>query len=212
MLKFKSVLAITGVAIVLLCGRYAMATLIVQYTFDGGTKKPFAKSPEITASDFGSLNNTIVFVNGNPSSGKAVEDTGWKDSGNYFYYSLTPSEGYRLNLTNLTFDHKKENSGAKRWDVTYRVGSTGAFTNVGNGSADNVTWISANDNLSGITALQNTANTIYFRIVASEASNNGKKWDLDNVTLTGDVLMIPEPTTIAILALGGLMLRRPRQR
>ena len=63
-------------------------------------------------------------------------------------------------------------------------------------------WLAASNGLSGIAALQNAAGTIYFRIKGTNGSNDKKKWDIDNVTLTGDVQVVPEPATMSMLILG----------
>jgi len=201
--------------VLLVLGMVAMATheasaslvSIVNYSFDGSTKDASITVANITSSIFDSQDTSVTWEQGNPSTGQAIADIGWK-SGNYFYFSVTPAEGYELNIAGLQFDDNKDASLGTTWQVTYLLGST--ESSAGTGSIHQG-WSSTPMNtidLSTIPALQNITDIVTFRIAALGGSNDNKIWRLDNVTLTGEV--IPEPATVCLLGLGGLLLRMKR--
>ena len=211
MFKFKTILVAVSGAMILLCGSNASAALVTQYTFDGSTKDASNTAANITASIFDSSDGTVDFFGGNPSSGDAIADIGWK-GGNYFYFSVTPAEGYYLTLSDLQFDDYKGPGLGDSWEVTYLLGSTGSFSSAGTGLLHS-SWSLDTVNFSGVTELQNATDTVTFRILAIGTSNDNKYWYLDNVTLTGEVTtVVPEPATICMLGLGGLGLLRRKRR
>ena len=124
---------------------------------------------------------------------------------------MTPADGFTLNLESLTFDDMKGPSLGTDWQISYRVGSSGDFSLAGSGSIhDSFATTPMNTvSLSGISAIQDITQLTTLRIWAIGGSNDNKIWYLDNVTLNG--VVIPEPATMSLLALGGLaMIRRRR--
>jgi hypothetical protein len=203
---------VVAVLAVLIITGAADASIIVSYTFDGDTKNPASTAANVTASILDSADGSTTFAAGNPSSGKSIADGGWKDQGNYYHFTVTPGDGFELIMDSLTFDDLKDPSGATSWRISYRVGSLGSFTDDGSGSVHTsfgTTPMNTVD-LSGISALQNVTESTTFRIRATGASTNAKKWYLDNVTVHGEA--VPEPATIGLLLSGGLALLRRRMR
>jgi hypothetical protein len=176
-----------GTAAVLLaagCATAAQGAVIVNYDFDGtgsGTKNAASNQPTVTVGTFDS-SSTAAYVNGNPSSGKAVSDVGWKNAGNYYQFSVTPSAGYRLDLSSLTFDDKE--GGPNAWSASYRLGSTGSFTTAATGSTHGSFTGNTVNAISGV----NSTSATFLRLAATGAPNdNNKTWAIDNVVLNGNV-------------------------
>ncbi len=180
---------------------------IVDYNFDGRTVEASAVAVNVIASIFDSSDGTIDFASGNP--GEAISDNGWKTSGNYFYFSVTPVGGHGLNIAGLQFDDNKAATLGTNWQVTHLLGITESDAGTGLMHEGWSTSMNTVD-LSTIVALQNITDTVTFRIAALGTSSDNKVWSLDNVTLTGEVT--PEPATICLLGLGGLALLRKRSK
>ena len=201
----RIVLGLMG--IVLLCCASSQANVLVSFNFDNGTGDISMEAAGLMATPFASVVGSANWVD-HPGNGKAIGAVGFKDSGNYFTFTLTVPAGYKVDVTGLQFDDVKENGmNASNWLLKYQVGS-GPLTN-GPGGSVHSSWASNTAALSGLTNLQNT--TLIFRLAPTSPSNNTKHWYLDNATLSGTVTVVPEPATVAILALGGLALLRKRK-
>jgi hypothetical protein len=146
-------------------------------------------------------------------------------SGNsYFSFTLTPTSGYVINPSSLTFSTVFNGTdGAAAVSANYFVRSSldGFSANIGSTLTENyqtgsVFTLQAVDLSGG--AYQSIVGTVEFRIYVYDSSAaNGRYVRVDNVTLTGAATSaIPEPSTAGLM-LGGLALsatlvnRRPRR-
>lgn len=165
----------------------ANAATIVTYDFGtSGTQVASTTIADVTASLFNSSDGSITYVNGNPASGKALCDDGWKSPGNYWIFTVTPAAGFRLSGAQLAFDDSKiDSSVVSGWDLKYQLGGSGSFTTITSGSAHG-SFTTNTVSLSGISALQGATSAVAFQIVGTGASQNNKRWAVDNVILTGD--------------------------
>lgn len=192
-LALQSLFTLARLAAVVACAALvcaASAATIVTYDFGtSGTKTgtiDASVTGSVTASIFDSSDGSTTYVNGNPSSGKALCDDGWKSPGNYWTFTVTPAAGFRLSSTQLVFDDSKiDSSVVSGWDLDYRLGSSGGFTNIASGSAHG-SFGTNSVSLSSTSALQGATAALTFEIVGTGGSNNSKRWAIDNVTLTGD--------------------------
>jgi len=137
--------------------------------------------------------------------------------------TLTPSMSFtvsiddtvEVDLTNLAFDYGYFSSAGSNttidWNLTLSTGSSssssgGDYTH--NGVANFQQFGSGNALiLSGLTGLTDTTVTFTWLFDSSKSNNIGvQSHFLDNIALTGTVTPVPEPSTTAILGLGGLAL------
>lgn len=153
-------------------------------------------------------------------SAESFSSTAWA-IGDYYQFA-TSSVGYE----NLSFsiDATSSNTGPRDFTVAYSTDGL-SFIDIANysvlaNSSPNPVWNGTTASalyttvvdLSSVAALDNAA-TVYFRVVQNSAvSANGGTVAaggtsrVDNIVVEGT--LIPEPASLALLALGGLMLRR----
>ena len=192
------------------------ATIV--YDFEGGDVAQ-ANNISVTAvgnssNDFGSgitISNwnvaspsREVFVSGGQVRAKKSGDT----DTHTFTVTIPDLGSNSVTFTNFSFDFGEAgpDDGAPTWTVSSDFGG-GVFTpNFANGTGTG----SANDEdvsmaLTGFTGISNT--TITFTLGDAAGGNNSGAsmyTYIDNVVLTGEV--VPEPSTTALLGLGGLAL------
>jgi hypothetical protein len=144
--------------------------------------------------------------------------------GDYWQFS-TSTTGY--SGISLTYDQTSSNTGPGSFQLQYSIDGTN-FTNFGSATtvianAGANSWnttamvpaSTSTVDFSSITALNNVT-TVYFRIAdASTVSANGGTTAsggtdrVDNVIIAGTV--VPEPTSLGLIALGGFGLLRRRR-
>lgn len=155
---------------------------------------------------------------------KSYSATGWAVAD--YYQFKTTSVGYG-NIV-IDFDATSSNTGPRDFNLQYSTDGTTyttftAYSVLAN-AAPNPTWSSLpanyrpehhfSFNLSSVTAINN-ATDLYFRLTVNSAVSanggaiaTGGTSRLDNFTVVGSV--VPEPASLALLAIGGLALIRRR--
>lgn len=126
----------------------------------------------------------------------------------YFFFTITPNPGFMLNLTGFSTQVGRGGAGGNR--ATYIYDSIDGFT-----AGASITRLEtlANDltltrpNSTTIMAdlsaarYQNLTSPITFRAYVV-TDGGGQSMDFDNVTITGTVVVVPEPASVLALAAG----------
>jgi hypothetical protein len=117
----------------------------------------------------------------------------------YYEFSLTGDAGNTLNLTNLEFDVMRGGAGTPRGYVV-RSSLDSFASNLSQADVETV-----RPNYTHIIVPLSALNVpgVTFRIY-SYSPAGGSSLDYDNITVNGDV--VPEPSTLGVLALAGLTL------
>lgn len=216
----------TLVFAVLLTAASLQAQTIAQWTFEtsgtsiGGTSNTISGiAAEVGTGTASSVHATAATWS-SPAGNGSIESfsaNNWS-VGDYFQFQ-TSTVGF--NGLRVSYDQTGSNTGPGTFGLHYSTDGI-AFTQVGgnysliNGAWNNTTPTNATSysfDLSSITALDN-ASSVYFRVVdASTTAINGGTvattgtGRIDNFT----VAVVPEPSTYALLGLGGLALALRRR-
>lgn len=131
-------------------------------------------------------------TNNGASSVFTVPTTGYSD-----ILVSWAQRGTSTGYTSRTFEYSTD--GGSNWT------NIGAFT--GSAGALSSTWATVALDLSAVSSLDNNANAM-FRITYDGASSSSGNNRWDNFYVEGTI--VPEPATLALLAMGGLALLRRR--
>ena len=161
----------------------------------------------------------------NPSSGSgAFSSRSWStnnaiDLTDYYRFSITPNDGYQLDLTSLELDERRSGTGIRQWSVRSNLDnfdsdlSPSPFSVPDNTATRTEQRISLNAN-----DFSRLRTEVEFRIYGYQAERSTGTWRIDNVKLAGQIALVPEPnsgwigTSMALLALGFCWHHRRRQR
>ncbi len=203
---------------------------LVSYTF-GTTASPFTTGTttdaHLTVSTFASSSGGGMIGTSSPGSNAAGGGGGayfvasnWRNTdGNFFYFTLTPANGYSLSLTNLSFYYLSTSSGPTGATITSSVdnhASALASFSLSRASSSGPLTTDWKQATSSIT-LASLAQPVTLLINATGATGASGSLRIDQVNLEGitNVAAIPEPSTYAaiagLIALLGAELRRRRQ-
>jgi hypothetical protein len=162
--------------------------------------------------------NGIDFIDAGGNSHAAGQALHWNDvsksDGNDAYIIVTIDTTGWQDMS-IRWDYKSDNSGGSqgpvRFDLDYMVGS-GDWVNLLNnqGITRDGLWNGFSYDLSSLTAINNQP-LVQFRIndIKEDDIKDGDYWQ-DNIQLTGTA--VPEPLSVVLLALGGAVLLRKRQK
>jgi hypothetical protein len=180
---------------------------LVTYTF-GSAGSPTTDANSVTtnlsASVFsgsvgspGTGSGTPVYSAGSGGSFFSASSwTGAAPGGNYFEFTLTPADGYRFDVTSVSFGYRATSTGPTAF--AFRSSSDGYASDLAAGSLTNDgSWYASGAVSITLSAL---ASGTTFRVYGSGASAAGGTLRLDDVTLNGTVSAVPEPATVAALA------------
>lgn len=210
------------------------AAVILQYTFDGlvvTDDAPYAASTVasgMTAGGFtpaaglgsngnwNSTSNGIDVTSGATPPAYAQKPIAFTTQGDsftgdaYWSISLAPEAGNSISLTSLTFDLTVFNSG--RSPSYYLSSNVDGFSTPIGSVATNQTSGAVTIDLSGA-QFQNLSSGTELRLYLwseNGAGSSGSRWLFDNVTVNGSVA-VPEPASLALVALGGVSLALVRR-
>ena len=200
-------------AVLIACSMNAScsAAFTLVYNFDNETPNASNVVPGLTAAGFSRSDDAVVsYVNN--KAGRAISSSGWTtgtDFTDYYAFSVTATVPGALDLGSLEFEERRSSTGVTRLQLQVDVGS--GFQNVGasriipnNSSARDQSY-----DLSGFTGVS----TAEFRIIGFSSEGGAGTWRLDDVTLSGSLSAIPEPSSLAFIGLSviGLVCRRSRR-
>ena len=190
-------------------------TLVPQYEYVQGTPVMTAGGADYDA-DGG---NGVAFTDAAGNSHGAGQALHWSDvskSGGNDAYIIIAIDTTGWQDMSIRWDYFSDNTGTKkgpvRFDLDYAVGS-GDWINIVNNyviTRDDA-WHEFSYDLSSLTAINNQSSAqLRVNDIKEDTSKDGDYWQ-DNIQLTGTV--VPEPISIAFLALGGIALlrKRPKQ-
>ncbi len=142
---------------------------------------------------------------------------GLTNDASYVQFTVTPAALKELDYTSLTFSGRRSGSSVGTTTLTLRssldaytggLGSLGAAFN----SDNNNNFINATIALNSVASLQNITTPVTFRLyVNASGTGTTSGFALDDIRLSAEVSTIPEPGSLALLAMGGLMML-PRRR
>ena len=212
------------------------AAIIAQYNFDNDATHLDADTLDPNVTETGPTSPDFALTVTSESNLFAAEGQGVEDgltddmdgawaSGQYIEFTITADAGFTIDLDSLTFDNSRAIRGTNDFAIRTSIDSFAANLVYQNqGTTETATTQTVNFNsLTDFTGLAGTnvgSNTftdtqfdglsaITIRIAYDDReSNNGgaSATRLDNWTLNGTVVPVPEPSSTALLGLGGLAL------
>jgi hypothetical protein len=217
--SIKLLLAVVGLGLGMTLSSTASIN-IVSYSFGGlpPSITPTTVYPDVTANNISLGSGVTSFlgvsnqfflqpVNGDGSLTQA------KSLNTYLQFTVTPDAGFTMNLLALSFQADYGWSGARFAVLTSLDGFTSAIDDEAV-ALQQLTLTGYSINLSGPT-YQNLTAPVTFRIYDyNPATSGGVGPDIgfSNLLLTGTVNAVPEPTTLAMLGIGGLAMLGLRRR
>jgi hypothetical protein len=182
--------------------------------FDAG---PWTSSPSDT-NDEGSGQSRGNFTS---SWSGDTDFQGAVDSNEHYYFSVAADTGYQLDLSEIGFLIRNDGStAADSFQVWMSTDGFDSFTGsatantsfVGSGSIESQGATSDNFGTTDSFTLSGIVEQVEFRIyIFGEDGNSSQSTRIDKVYLDGSVSVIPEPTSLALLGLGGLAILRRRR-
>jgi hypothetical protein len=137
-------------------------------------------------------------------------------SGDYFRLTLTPTAGNSITLSSLSFDVYAATAGPSARQVYLFSDKTGfsggselftGSTVSGSPLIPNNTAVAGQNysiGLSGYSALANVTDSVTFRFY-TQTPTASQGIAFDNITINGTVAPVPEPSSLAFLGVGALM-------
>ncbi|MSU24272.1 MAG: PEP-CTERM sorting domain-containing protein [Opitutus sp.] len=139
------------------------------------------------------------------SGGYFILDNGWTGTTpgtNYFQFSITPASA-SVSLTSISFGYRESGTSTGPTNFYFRSSADAYAADLATGSLTNSdnNWHSSGSSSVTITFVSATT----FRIYANGATNGTPTLRLDDLTINGAVVAVPEPATVAVwLGLGAM--------
>jgi len=229
-MKTNHTLAIASISCLVALINPAQSAIVANYAFDGETLAS-SDTSTVTATTLAvgaSLAaDTETGINVDGGSGGAgddsfefrylslLDDIAFDDD--TLTFTITPTGGDTLDLTSITFDLINRSGGAGILATVYSSVIDGTIDNVVTDQIGNYTtgggagsWEPVSFDLSSHTGITGTTE---FRIEFFTGGNDGAHYnDIDNIIINANIILVPEPSSTALLGLGGiaLILRRRR--
>ncbi len=208
----------------------SQAITIASYDFTSGASDPLAATftdanltvSAITSTAFdlvaSSINDTLNVDEARGLANGTTDDIdGAFTSGQFLEFTLTAADGYVIDLAAINFEIFQVNRGAN--DFAFRTSADAFLADVDSGGIPRITL------MNGGTPQPRTADfsgadfdelsEITIRFAYDDRQNDGAGSSsviLDNLAIDGAVVAIPEPSSAALLGLGGLAILARRRR
>jgi hypothetical protein len=207
---------------VLFCAQSSMAAVLAVWDF-GASSAYYTESPAY----YNTVTLPTLVIAGGTKDVDGKNGIAYTDAGGIVHaagqagawddikVSGNPSASWIITLNTTGFgalgirwDYRSEK--ATSFDLAYRLTADGSWTQLADNSPITVnwaagTWNSVTLNLSGYAALNNQS-YVQLRVDDLVEGSGNDKFAFDNLELTG----IPEPATLLILGLGGVILKKSR--
>ncbi|WP_013334557.1 ExeM/NucH family extracellular endonuclease [Gloeothece verrucosa] len=175
------------------------AALLGQYTFNSDSLAASNVANNVSFSNFGTgsgvtnpSTNPTGFATGNPTP--AIIRSSWSSgftANDYFNFTVTLTNNNILNLSNLTFNNQRSNTGPNQIEIRSSLDNYATVIASSSSVSTNINSASLSFNLA---ALSNISQPLDLRIYAYGASSSAGTLRLDNVQLNGDVSGAAIPT------------------
>ena len=203
------------------CGMFAQL-VVFSFNSSSGNESTFAADSQpangiVSAMSRGSGLNTSAGSGAFSARSWTTDST--IDLADYYRFSITPNDGFQLDLTSLELDERRSGTGIRRWSVRSNRDNFASDLSPSPFSVpDNTaTRTEQRISLSGADFSRLSAE-VEFRIYGYQAERSTGTWRIDNVRLAGQITLVPEPNSgwiaasMALLSLGFCWHHRRRQR
>lgn len=205
------------------------AAVLAQYTFEQGDPAVFTldatstaantNATAITASPQGTSPDTgVTLISESETPGFRIDVTssnnGETEAANenaYFSFTLTPASGFAFDLDSISIDIQRGGSTGTRGGFV-RTSLDGFASTVGSVMSASSAFVVETRDFPDTPTYNNVTEPVTIRVYTiSGGGTFSRSVHYDDITVNGSV--IPEPASLALAALGGLMIvARPRKR
>ncbi|NJK91068.1 MAG: PEP-CTERM sorting domain-containing protein [Blastochloris sp.] len=186
-------------------GDFASSITSVNYTPSNAT---LGISPTTNTASFTSGRIEISNTDYIETASAALAD------GQYLSVTLTSDLGFLLTLDTFSMGHARSNSAPRQLAIYAATNGSSSFTSLGTvGNANSSTLTTYTRDLTTAPISFVNLNSVEFRMVWFDDNATPGVARYDNITISGDVAAIPEPSTYVLVgvALGSLWLLRRRR-
>lgn len=202
--------------LLLMLTQFASGAVLTEYAFTGNSTAPTTLASNVTGGNFAAsstLTLSLSGTSGNPAPSIFINTGETNDPANdYLRFTLTAEEGYVFTLTSLSFDYVFTGTTANATvSGTYAVRSSidGFVETLASYSMTRQVNAASFVTTSPVVDLSTSSfanlEAIEFRIYLSDNAGSNSYLRMDNVTLNGEVGVIPEPGSAALILGAGIL-------